>query len=733
MPYRDDYRRSAVDRELAVRARGDLQVVPVAFAGQSTFVVKDPVTGEAFHLSAEEHALLVALRQPASLKSLQRLLERQFAPCRATILELQQFVTRLYDQGLLVGDNPGQGSELLARGVQQRRRNRWSSLLAVLAVRIASFSAVRPIDGLYRACGWLCSRWAVLLAGVLVGAAALAAAARAPELAARMPQLRELMQPRYWPAWIAAIAGVKVLHELGHALTCRHFGARPQEMGVMLLVGAPTLYCDVSDAWRLPSKWQRMGVSSAGMGVELVIAAAALLGFLYAQPGLFSAICLSLVIVCSAGTLLVNLNPLLRYDGYYLLADWLEVPNLAERARGLPTAAWRQWLLGDRPQADALLGPRKRRALWAYAILSKAYLALVLAGACVLFLKLARPYHLENAVYTLAAVAVVGMAVRPAAAAARMVRNPATRARFRWLRLFAALVVLAAATAGVLLLPITRRVTAPVVLSPAKSHPLFAVAAGELQYAVAPGTLVEADEPIARLANPELELEVEKLRGKVREAELKLSQLETLRTTLPDAAALIPTTEAELADARAQLAEQEASAAKLVVRAPVAGRVLSPPDRQPPRAAPGALGQWSGSPLEAKNLGAWIEPGTPLAIIAEPAGWTAWAGVAQADVSAVEIGQPVRLSIDAQETKYLAGRVTHVARRARENRAEPSAAVGPLGDSRYHVVDVAIDEPDAALLPTGRGTAKIEAYRTTIGELLVTEFQQLFRGVVGRW
>ena len=180
-----------------------------------------------------------------------------------------------------------------------------------------------------------------------MGYAALIVAGHAPTIAARLPALSELAQPSRLPLWIAAIAGVKVLHELGHALACRHFGARPAEMGVLLLAGAPTLYCDVSDAWRLPSKWRRMAVSSAGMFVELFIAAVAAIVWWHAAPGLLAALCLSLIIVCSVGTVAVNLNPLLRYDGYYLLADWLETPNLAERARGLVSGAWRQWLLGQ--------------------------------------------------------------------------------------------------------------------------------------------------------------------------------------------------------------------------------------------------------------------------------------------------------------------------------------------------------------------------------------------------
>src|SRR5690349_22776043 len=83
---------------------------------------------------------------------------------------------------------------------------------------------------------------------------------RASSIAGSLSGLSELARPGYWPLWLAAVAAVKVCHEFGHALACGHFGARPREMGVLLLAGMPTLFCDVSDAWRLPSKWRRIGV-----------------------------------------------------------------------------------------------------------------------------------------------------------------------------------------------------------------------------------------------------------------------------------------------------------------------------------------------------------------------------------------------------------------------------------------------------------------------------------------
>ncbi|HEX6960957.1 MAG TPA: HlyD family efflux transporter periplasmic adaptor subunit, partial [Lacipirellula sp.] len=523
------------------------------------------------------------------------------------------------------------------------------------------------------------------------------------------------------------------LHELGHAIACRHFGARPQEMGVLLLAGAPTLYCDVSDAWRLPSKWQRMAVSSAGMMVELVLAAAAVIVWRYSEPGLVSAICLSLIVVCSVGTLAINANPLLRYDGYYLLADWLEVPNLAERARSLVGGAWRRWLLGEPRQEDALLGPHKRRALWVYAILAKVYLALVLAGLFVLFLNIARPFHLENLVYTLALVAVAGMLARPAASAAKLAANPLVRARFRWARFMATMVLLIAAGAACLLIPVTRRVKAPLVILPAQSQPVFAVLPGELVFAAPVGSEVKAGDVIAQLRNPELELALAEQQGAVREQRARLEQLRTLQATLPAALRMIPTAKAELADAEAQLAERQAMVQSLTIRAGIGGRLRAPPRRTLERQEARSLRPWNGEPLDERNLGAWIEPGTPLAVIATGDEQIAWAGVEQADVPEVAAGQSVRIAADQLSMPIIEGRVLEVARRARSNASDERRIAdegeSALGGGWYHVVQIELDEPQATLLPGARGVAKIATYDSTVGELVLNELRRTFRRV----
>ena len=519
------------------------------------------------------------------------------------------------------------------------------------------------------------------------------------------------------PLWLGSIVLVKVLHEFGHALACRHFGARPGEMGVLLLAGVPSLYCDVSDAWKLPSKWQRMGVSAGGMAVELVIAAVAALVWRSAEPGVVRAIALSLIVVCSVGTLLINANPLLRYDGYYLLADFLEVPNLAERARGLVGGAWRRWLLGETEPVDPLLSPQKRRALWIYAILAKAYMLLVLAGLLTLMLKLARPHQLQNVVYTLAAITLVGMLLGPADDGEwRQSRRPrpaamGSRAPRRC----------CSCDGCRLLVPMTRRVAAPLVIVPAQAHPLFAEVAGELEFAAAEGAAVAAGDIVVRLRNPELELALVEAEGAVRERRTRLHQLRTLQSAMPAAAR-------RSADCRGRTRRRRAATRRAASDGRVADGAGGPsgprrrgarsPDRTSPRPRAADMARFATS---AEKLGAWIDAGTPLGIVAAAGGSTAWAGVEQADVPAVEPGQPVRLVVEQRPWEVLTGRVTEVSQRARINHRQEPGNAKREATSRRRSLPRRADRPGrpvAVAAPRIRGMAKISTYESSVGQLV---------------
>jgi putative peptide zinc metalloprotease protein len=170
----------------------------------------------------------------------------------------------------------------------------------------------------------------------------------------------------------------------------------------------------------------------------------------------------------------------------------------------------------------------------------------------------------------------------------------------------------------------------------------------------------------------------------------------------------------------------------LVIRSPAEGRVLAPPVRPVEERTAGTLGTWRGSPLEVRNVGAWIEAGTPLAVVAEDGGWRAWAGVEQADVPAVEVGQAARVLIDQHPTNISSGKVVEVSRRSRSNKgrlAVHAESDDSLGDSAYHVVQIALDAPPASLLPGARGEVKIATYGSTVGRLVLDEIRRTFQRV----
>ncbi|WP_404306659.1 HlyD family efflux transporter periplasmic adaptor subunit [Neorhodopirellula lusitana] len=150
-----------------------------------------------------------------------------------------------------------------------------------------------------------------------------------------------------WFAFMIAIAVVKVCHELAHGIACHLGGGKCREMGVLFLLGVPCLYCDVSDTWLMPKRKQRVLVSAAGMIGELLLASVAVFVWAFTRDGSLHDVAAMIVVVASVSTLAFNANPLMRYDGYFMLSDWVGIPNLAQES----TVALREWI-GHRVAGD---------------------------------------------------------------------------------------------------------------------------------------------------------------------------------------------------------------------------------------------------------------------------------------------------------------------------------------------------------------------------------------------
>src|SRR5262249_17828777 len=177
------------------------------------------------------------------------------------------------------------------------------------------------------------STWFFLMSLVLMGSAIFLVASHFDTFRSKLPSYHEFFSFKTVVYLWAALGIVKLIHEFGHGLSCKHYGGEVHEMGLLFLVFSPCMFCNVSDAWTLPNKWHRIIISAAGIYVELVIAAIATFVWWNTPANPFvNNLALSLMVVCSVSTVVFNANPLMRYDGYYVLADWIEIPNLRERS-----------------------------------------------------------------------------------------------------------------------------------------------------------------------------------------------------------------------------------------------------------------------------------------------------------------------------------------------------------------------------------------------------------------
>lgn len=153
-------------------------------------------------------------------------------------------------------------------------------------------------------------------------------------------------------AWLALTSLIlKVIHEIAHGVTCKKYGGRVRSCGILFLLMIPMPFVDVTSSWRFPSKWQRILTSAAGMLSELFIAAIACVVWASSAPGPLQYHAGNVIITATLLTLLFNINPLMRFDGYYMLSDWLEIPNLATHGRQWLKGASKRLYFGSKPHA----------------------------------------------------------------------------------------------------------------------------------------------------------------------------------------------------------------------------------------------------------------------------------------------------------------------------------------------------------------------------------------------
>jgi putative peptide zinc metalloprotease protein len=650
---------SSSARPLPLVMRRDLVIRPMKMRGRTLWVVKDPVAVRYHQLREEEFFVIGLLDGRTSSDEIRRRFAERFAPRELELPRLQSFLVRLHREGLVVSQAIGQGAELIERRRKLTRQAWLETASNLLALRFRGIDPQRFLDWLAPFGRRIFSRWFLVASLLLIASAVGLLVLHLDTLQQRLPEFRAFFGGHNLIWLVVAVAIAKVLHELGHALACRRFGGECHEIGLMLLVFTPCLYCDVSDAWLMSNKWRRIAIGAAGMWVEMILASIATFVWWWTGPGILNGLCLDIMFVCSVSTVLFNGNPLLRYDGYYILSDFVEVPNLQEQATQVVRRWFARWAFGIDLPPDRLSVSEGQVWLALYAITSTVYRLCVVVAILWFLQRVLKPYGLDVVASLLGVLAVGGMLVTPLIRSARWVRDQQRSEPLNWGRFLIRTGLVVAAIGVIAAIPLPRRITTAALVEPSGAARVYVTVPGTLLEAAQAGQTVRAGEPVAHLENLELDLELTKLEGDRDREALHIKNLRGQQGSDPAAAAQIPTAEEALADLETRLAEQRRDRDRLTLSAPRDGTVF-PPHRQSRPTPAGELATWTETPLDPRNRGAYLETGTIVCLVGDPQRLEATLLIDQSDVDLVRVGQKVQIRFDETPGRKLDGTVASI-------------------------------------------------------------------------
>ncbi len=720
------------DRPLRLKMRHDLVTKAQQYLGRRYWVVKDPLRLRYYRFEEEEFSILQSLDGESSLEQIRRGFERQFAPQKLTATELHRLVTMLHRAALLISDLPGQGEQLLERAKKEAKKKWLSAASQLLSFRFRGVNPDRTLTFIDDRFGWLFT-WPALFASLCLALSALAlVAANLAEMQRRLPSSSEFFSAQNWLILAVCLAVTKVFHELGHGLACKRFGGECPEMGLMFLCFTPCLYCNVSDSWMIPSKWKRAAVGAAGMYIELILASLAVMVWWWTHPGLINHLALNVVFVCSVSTLLFNANPLMRYDGYYILSDLLEIPNLRQKATSLLHRGLSQTCLGIESPHDPFL-PQRRKLLFAgYSVASSVY-GIVVSVSILLFLnKVLEPYGFKIVGQMMLVLMLGMMVIGPSWKLVTFLRDPVRWEKLKMSRLAITLAVSVAVLGGILLIPVPHRVVCGVRIEPNSANHLFVRVAGNLDVIhVEPGVEVKKGDSIVSLSNIDLEAKLAKL---LAEQDRLISRLDSLThgaITNEQSALELPELEESLAAIEERIAGQREEIGRLKIKAPCDGMVFAPASVAPPPDEKEKLRSWAGSPLEAKNLGAFCDEGVLICKVGGPLQFEGLIAVEEDSLEFVHAGQAVDVFLDGLPGGKLSTRIERIS--PSEQKTMPKSLSEKQGGQVETITDefgrerprhtlyeaqVLLDNGEGQFVAGMTGHAKIHAGYQTVGRRL---------------
>ena len=671
--------------------RADVVVQRQRFRGERWIVLQHPFASRFFRLRPAAYEFIARLSpqktvEEAWLECVNRFPDN--APGQEAVIQL---LSQLYFANLLHYQHAQDSAQLFQRHQKRRQREVAARFLNLMFMRFPLLDPDRFLGRTLPVVGRLIS-WAGAAVWCVVVALALKV------IADNFPSLRlqgeGVLSPANIPLLYLALVGIKTLHEFGHAYFCRKFGGEVHVMGVMLMIFTPIPYVDASASAGFRNRWQRVLVGAAGMIVEVFVAALATFVWAKTGVGIVHGLAYNVMFIASVSTVIFNANPLLRFDGYYILSDLLEIPNLSQRANGQLRHLWEHYVYGVKASESPADSRREAGWLVFYAITAGVYRVLVFSGVLLI---VADKFLLLG--FLMVIVCVISWAVVPTG---RLIYYLAASPRLQRVRWRATAITAGLAVAVIVLLaivPFPNHFRAPGIVQAQQRMEAVNNVAGTIQAVLAvPGKNVARGQPLIQLRNRELELDLQEATARLDEASARL------REALSRANADLKPVQSRLDSVRDRVAKLQGDEEALTVRARYDGIWVAP--------------------YLNDLVGRTLLRGTSLGLVVDPRAFEFVATVAQTDADAAfgrtAWGEQLAVGGRSHAEVRLHGQAGELLETARwkivpgGQQRLPSVALGWAAGGE---VPVAANEPDKATepffevraeLPSGGAAALLE-------------------------
>jgi putative peptide zinc metalloprotease protein len=658
------------------------------FRGSRWYVLSDPFNGQFFRLRPPAYEFVARLSMARTVEEVWlEVMARDpdNAPGQEDVIQL---LAQLYHANLLHYELPPDSEKLFERYRKQKQKVARSTLMNIMFIRIPLLDPDSFLKRLLPFARLLMNPAGLALWVAIVTWGIASVAGKWSALGAHTQGILALAN---LPLLYVGLVLIKTLHELGHALAVRRFGGEVHTLGVMFLIFSPLPYVDATAAWAFREKWKRVFVGAAGMIVEVFVAACAAVVWANTGLGVVHSLAYNMIFVASVSTVVFNINPLLRYDGYYILSDLLNIPNLHTQATSQLRHLVERYAFGYGKSRSPAASRKEAGWLAAFGILSGIYRVVVFGG---ILLLLADRFLLAGII--MAVICAVSWVLVPAL---RLANYLATDPRLERLRVRAV-----GACAGTLVLvgaflffcPFPSSFKSPGVIKAQNNQVVVNKVSGSIREVVAPpGSRVRAGDPLLRMENAELDFRIQELDAK--RAEVAAERQRAMRESVAD----VQSIDGIQQSITMQLANLREEREALLLRADISGVWVAPNVEE--------------------SVGMWIMRGTPVGQIVDDGSYYFSSVVSQKEVSRLFSGEikgaEVRLAGQANRT-LAASRLIQI---PMEQTSLPSAALG-LGAGG----EVAVNFSDTS------GTRAAESFYEVRLELGRDDRDGLFHGQSGR-